>query len=195
MSDSRTKPVGDARLLRDPNGLPRGRITAQFWFGVLVGLVGAILLGFCGMLLMLDRFAADRGRQPTAAAPEEAELPDLAPDSGRDSPSGTGVPSLGAETAELEAELEQLLWEEEILADAEEFARGWLDSVPADRRIDEALRLQANAMSRFKLNGWRQEVRRIRALCEKLRGGRILTRFRNLRGEFVPTCEEGISVR
>lgn len=74
-----------------------------------------------------------------------------------------GVPSPGAETAELEAELEQLLWEQDVLADAEEFARDWLDSVPDDRRIDEALRLRANSMSRSKLHGWKQEVRRIRA--------------------------------
>ena len=197
MSGFPTKPVGDARILRDPNSRPRGRITAQFWCGVLAGLVGAVLLGFCAMLLMPDRFAADRGRQPAAAAPEDAELPELPADSEQDSPSGSSAPSQGAEMPKLEAELEQTLWEQEALADAEEFARDVLGAwVPDDRRIDEALRLRANSLSRLKLTtDWTREVRRIRALCEKLRGGRVLTPYRDLRGEFVPTCEEGISIR
>ena len=107
----------------------------------------------------------------------------------------SSVPSPGAETPELAAGLEQV-WEQETLADAEEFARDVLGTwVPDDRRIDEALRLRANSVSRLKLTNWRQEVGRIRALCEKLRAGRVLTRYRDLRGEFVPTCEEGIPVR
>ena len=35
------KPIGDARVLGDQDRRPTGRITAQFWCGILVGLVGA----------------------------------------------------------------------------------------------------------------------------------------------------------
>ena len=190
------KPIGDARVLGDQDRRPTGRITAQFWCGILVGLVGAIALGFCWMLLMPDRFATNRGSQPTAIVPAAAEMPELEAELEEDSAAGSSAPSQQAKTPELEVELEQVAWEQETIADAEEFARDVLAaSVPVDRQIDEALRMRANSLSRFRLPDWAKEVRRIRALCKKLRRGRVLTPYRDLRGEFLPTCEEDIAIR